>query len=237
MSIALAHQTFAKTVSGGSATKTITIPTPAAGNTLVLMSQAVGGQTIVSVSGGGVTWSNVAVLTQLSGASGEIWIGANSSGSGTTISVTVSATYSNFDVSISEWSGMPATLTADGGSQASTANPTNVTPSVTPTAGKAVLLLATIVSYTGTETAGPSGGFTALDTTGGTGYAYFAYQVVASASGNYQCGWTASRSYSSAPAGLYAFDGSSGGASRPLFRQPLLNGLGAGGSFFNNPVS
>lgn len=212
MSIALVQQVFSYTASGGPVGKTITIAAPAAGNSLFLLVQNLNANAIVSVSGGGVTWAKIDSWANATGSTGELWAGANSSGSGTTITVTVTGTYAGrVDCNVSEWSGMPATLTADGGSSASTANPGNVTPSVTPTAGQPVLLLANNVTYTRTTTAGPTGGFTAMNVAGGSGYANFAYQIVASASGSYQCGWTASAAYANSYAGLYAFDGSAGG--------------------------
>lgn len=212
MAITLVQQVFSYATTGGTLNKTVTIATPGSGNTLVLMAQTVTDNPITAVTGGGVTWTKVASWQNAAVAGGEIWIGPNSSGSGTTITVTRTNLYGGrHDLNVSEWSGMPTTATADGGSNAVTNNPDNVTPSVTPTAGLPVLLLANNVVYTRTVTAGPSGGFTAFNVAGGSGYANFAYQVVAAASGSYQCGWTASAAYATSTAGLYAFDGTAGG--------------------------
>lgn len=215
MAITKVQEVFSYLTSGGSVNKTFTIAAPAAGSSLFLFTQSVSGELIVGVSGGGVTWTQIAVITAASGASGELWAGANSSGSGTTITVTTTNVYSGrIDAGFSEYAGMPATLTADGGSNATTNNPNNVTPSVTPTAGTPTLLLAADLTYNHTVSAGPTGGFTALSTTGGSGYAYYAYQIVASASGAYQAGWTNSAGYSASRAGLYAFSGSGGGGTK-----------------------
>lgn len=215
MSIALVQQKFSYTASGGSSSKVITLDSaPTAGSTLVLMIKNDAGQTVTSVSGGGVTWARHTTLTSSVPTKTEIWLGPNSSGSGTAITVVVSNTYQRYSASVSEWSGMPTTTTADGGSAADSANPSPTTPSVSPTGGTPVLLLAVAVGVSGRSlTAGPTGGFTALDVTGGppTADRSLAYQIVASASGSYQAGWTNSAGYGNTMAGLYAFTGDTGG--------------------------
>jgi hypothetical protein len=212
VAIAKVQEVFSYSASGGSATKNVTIAAPGAGNTLFLLVQNISAVAVTGVTGGGVTWAQVATWTNATGASGELWAGPNSSGSGTTVAVTVAATYSRHDLAVLEFSGMPTALTADGGSNANTNNPDNLTPAVTPTAGTPTVLLAIDVTYTRTTTAGPTGGFTAISTAGGSTYGNFAYQLVASAAGAYQCGWTASAAYATSGAGLYAFSGTAGGA-------------------------
>jgi len=211
MAIAKVQEVFSYSASGGSADKTVTIATPGAGNTLVLLTNSTNGATVSSVSGGGVTWEYVVTSTNAAGDKVELWIGPNSSGSGTTITVTVSNTYARFDLSVTEWSGMPTTSVEDGGSEADTTSPDITTPSITPTAGQAVLLLAFANVYTTTVSAGPTGGFTAIPTTGGSGFGDFAYQIVESASGSYQAGWTTAAGYGTRRAGLFAFDGEEAG--------------------------
>lgn len=228
MTIAKVQEVSSYTASGGSANKTITITAPTAGNTLILWVYNDGGTgDPTAVSGGGVTWTKTANFGRLS-----LWTGPNSSGSGTTITVTVANTYSRSDCNVTEWSGMPATLTADGGSNGTSSNPNNVTPSVTPT-GTPVLLLAAAYA-SAPYSAGPTGGFTALTMPNAT-RAKWAYQIADPASGSYQCGWTNSAGYSTATVGLYAFDGASSGASgvaRLVNGGRLINGgmlLGNGG--------
>lgn len=199
MSIALVQQATVYSPSGGGNPKSLTISTPGAGNTLMVFTRDVNGSGHpTAVSGGGVTWSLIATFGKY-----DLWMGENSSGSGTTISVTVPNTYARYDITFAEWSGMPTSLTADGGSHGVTTNPNVSTPSVTPS-GTPVLLLAAV--DTGISV-GPSGGFTTLIGSQGS----YAYQVADPASGSYQCTWTAFAGYGSEEAGLYAFDGSSGG--------------------------
>ncbi len=206
MAITKVQEASSHTASGGGTSKTITISTPGAGNTLVLMlcNNNSSGD-MVSVSGGGVTWARQATF----GAQ-EIWLGPNSSGSGTTITLTVPNAYERWNANVTEWSGMPSTVTADGGSNGSTSNPANVTPSVTPTVSP-ILFLASIQTASGGFSAGPSGGFTDLPVTSGNAKSKFAYQIADPASGAYQCGWTNVAGYGTSTAGLYAFAGSAGG--------------------------
>ena len=235
MAIAKVQEVFRYTTAGGGTS--VTIATPTAGNTLALWIQNINGATVSSITGGGVTWALQAAWSNAGGARTELWLGPNSSGSGTTISVSVSNFYARYDINITEWSGMPATITADGGSNTTTNNPNNLSPAITPTAGKPVLLLASDATFNQGISAGPSGGFTALNTVGGSSYGNFAYQIVGSASGSYQCGWTSTGSYGTAAAGLYAFDGATGGgATHGLFLPAPLTGLGSGGPFFANPL-
>lgn len=213
MAIAKVQEVSSYTASGGSTGKTLTISTPGAGNTLAIWGGNIDGASISSISGGGVTWTRQATFNGI-----ELWTGPNSSGSGTTITVTVSNTYARFNVNFTEWSGMPSTLTADGGSNASTSNPSNTTPSVTPT-GSPVLLLAGIITSTAGWSAGPTGGFTNLPVTGGSARIKFAYQIAGPASGSYQAGWTNVVSYGSTNAGLYGFDGTSSTSGQPAMRR------------------
>jgi hypothetical protein len=217
MSIALVHETSLKLPNGGSATKTITIPATTAGNALRLLLASIGTAGVLSVSGGGVTWTKLSSTASGGGSIIELWGGDNSSGGSTSVSATFASAYpgANIIVKVSEWSSMPTTAVPDGGpsTAASSATPASPsTPSVTPTAGKNVLLLAALQAYTQTVTAGPTGGFTGLTIpTGDAGNSRFAYQLVASASGSYAAGWTCSASYGGRALLIAGWDGTTGG--------------------------
>jgi hypothetical protein len=214
MSIALVQQVTSLTAAGGSASKTITIAAPAPGNALRLCLNYVGGQTITSVSGGGVTWSSVSTIAETgTGNVAAIWQGDNSSGSGTTITIVVQFTYSQVDVNLSEWSGMPATPVGDGGPSTNTGTSATVTSaSITPTAGQDVLLIAAAVGSGGSAvTNTPSGGFTALSTSGGSVTGGFGYLIASSASGSYSTTFPLSASYYSWAITIAGWDGTSGG--------------------------
>jgi hypothetical protein len=230
MSIALVQQVPTYTAFGGSADKTITITVPSAGNALRLQLGCSSSQTINSVSGGGVTWSQVATQSELTGGiKTEIWAGDNSSGSGTTITINVSNTYSRVDAVFTEWSGMPTTPVADGGPTGNTGRSvTASTASITPTAGKEVLILATAQGSGAVTNAGPTGGFTALTLAGSnSGLVGFAYQIVGSASGSYSTSWTVAHSYDYWATLIAGWDGAAAaGYINPQFPLRFAGGIG-----------
>lgn len=232
MTIALVQQVAVKTALGGAAGKTVTIATPGAGNALRLLVGRATTTVVNSVTGGGVTWSLLATIDNSNSShSTELWGGDNSSGSGTTITITLANTYTQVEVNVSEWSGLDTTPVQDPapGTNTGTSN-TATTDTVTPTAGKEVLLLASAV-HAATLTDSPSGGFTALTRSAtATGYG-FAYQIVASASGNYLTTWGLSAAYNpwaTIIAGWDAAGGGGGGLSIPIAMRHYLQMMGVG---------
>src|ERR1700761_2551050 len=164
MSIALVNQTPANLAGGGgSAAKSFTIPAPTAGNSLFLLVREFTGVAVSSVSGGGVTWAKVASIDDGVSNVSEIWAGANSPGSGTTITVTLGAIYDAATVACIEVSGTPTTVIADPstGLTANGRSGTPTGPSITPTAGKPIIIFAVDTNDTNAGTS-PSTGFTAL---------------------------------------------------------------------------
>lgn len=229
MAISLVNQTFVDTVSGGgSPNKNITIPTPAAGNGLVLFVGNVSGAALVGVSGGGVTWALIgSFIDPTTTARVGVWAGFDSTGIGSTVTVTRVNAYGSDAVNITEWSGLGATPTTDG-SGAGTTRPNVLTPTITPTAGSECLLMAGCTVFTSTVTAGPSGGFTGL-TGSSPAYQGYAYRIVPSASGSYQCGWTSAAAYGQAGAGIYSLtpSGGTGGGGSNAYRRPAMyQGMG-----------
>lgn len=212
--IALVNQTPKFLSTGGSATKTITIPAPSAGNALFLLVRESSGHPIVSVSGGGVTWSNIAISSNSSGSTAcEIWAGPNSSGSGTTVSITYASAYTGgTDATVVEISGLGSALTLDPatGLTSSGRTASAATPSITPTSGDSQIQF-TIAGSNGTITNSPTGGFTALTIdSGGSGLVGWGYQIVSSASGSYSSTFTVAHSYDYWATIIAAFDGSGG---------------------------
>lgn len=215
------QQVAAKSTAGGSATKTFTIAAPAAGNALRLMISSDSLITISGVTGGGVTWTQLAVVTN-SSSSHRVWLfgGDNSSGAGTTISVTISDAYRTFECNISEWSGLDTTPVQDPAPSTNTGTSNTVTTSsVTPAAGKEVLLLAVGGEQINTVTNTPSGGFTALSRSGTATKQAFAYLVVASASGSYGTTWPAAVAYGTWATIIAGWDGASAASGQPAVKR------------------
>lgn len=208
------QQTAGKTSAGGSATKTISISTPASGGHLVLLINRPHTISISGVTGGGVTWASGGSVSETSSQQAyEIWYGSGSSGSGSTISVTISNTYAVIEYNFSEWSGVDTTPVLDPSVSSNTGTSSTITSSsVTPTAGKEVLLLSIGgLNGGGAATDSPTGSFTALTRSGTFTYGAYAYRVVASASGSYQTTWAASVGYRPWATLIVGFDAAAGG--------------------------
>lgn len=237
MSITIANQTPVLIPSSGGTTKTVTIPAPTAGNTLVLLARFDGSASITAVSGSGATWSQVA--TANSGAQVEMWLGVNC-GTSTTISVTFNAGYiGSVDLTVVEVSGMPATATLDPATPGTNTgrSATATTSALTPTTGHALILFV-VAGTDSTLTNSPSGSFVALTkAAGNSSKVAWAYQIVSSASGSYSTTFPDTPSYAFWATIIAGFDGASGGGpTESLFRQNPLTGLGSGGPFFANPI-
>jgi hypothetical protein len=82
---------------------------------------------------------------------------------------------------------------------------------VTPTAGANVLLLAAGADTSGIVTNTPTGGWTALNTSGVVATVGFGYLVIPSASGSYSTTWPDSVSYGQWATLIAGWDGSGGG--------------------------
>jgi hypothetical protein len=172
---------------------TATLPSaPASGHLLILTyvdaAQTVAG--ISSIAQTNVTWSK-AVSSKVN-EDVEIWYGVVGSAAGTVATINLSGTPTTASLSnISEWSGLltSSEVLANGTSANNGSGLTPTTATITPTAGKNVLIVA--ASRHGSSfTSGPTSGFTSLSAgTAGLGYA-FAYLIVSSTSGSYSTSWT-----------------------------------------------
>lgn len=228
------HQAVGGWTSGSSFVVTITAP--AAGNFLVC-TVAINPNTrfVASISGGGVTWGGAADARNTNATqayTSEIWSGVNSSGSGTSITINLSATPTRACVNISEWAGVALTSPFDVG--AGTTNGTSTSPatdSITTLNANDLIIAALTLSTTGTHSAGPTNSFTELtDTTNGSTVGLFSAYRLVSATALYSTGWTISAgqkwvttiaSYKAAAA-----TGPNPDSWHPLIEQPLFDRKG-----------
>lgn len=144
--------------------------------------------TVSSISGGGVTWALTGASNTQANADDEIWHGLNSSGSGTTITITMSGTITvgTARATVVEFSSVGALditgTTNNGVTSAIT------TATITPTSSLNEVIVA---SYKGNGfVSGPTNSFIALNTLN-TSFQP-AYILAASTSGSYSTSWTAS---------------------------------------------
>ena len=159
---------------------------PQAGSALVLFS-ANNNVSVSEVSGGGVTWARGVVGGSHSVM--EIWYGLNSSGSGTTITVSYNGTGSG-GVNVSEFSGVAPSNAVDVAPPTNAGVTTNpITPAaVTSNASDLIVGAAADTSVTAT-TAGPTNSFIALTEAANTNKIIPAYRIV-TATGSYSTSWT-----------------------------------------------
>lgn len=188
------QQVTATDITAGTATVVATITAPTAGNTLIAIiaiNDEV--QTVTSVTGGGCTWSRAVQNT--GNATGhhttEIWVGENSSGAGTTVTVTVSTTGLTRLLNVTEWSGLPLLRPAK---NRAIANGSSVSPlsGTVDIADIYETLYITGIAITNdpTPSAGPTNSFTALATATASAQGLRnAYRVVTGA-GSYSTGYT-----------------------------------------------
>lgn len=183
MSITLVQQAV-------STTNVITISTPAAGNSLIATAFRF---VVVSVSGGGVTWTkDVGAVDVSTGSNGDsIWHGHNSSGSGTAVTVTASGRGStSCSANISEWSGLTNANAEATNSNASGGNATVTTNSVTNISANALIIAGS--SWLANDySSGPTNSFTRMTNSdnGGVTFHEAAYQIENSIA-SYSTGWT-----------------------------------------------
>lgn len=156
MAIAFVRQAVNATTA--STTCAVTITAPTAGNCLVACIYSDSGL-VSGISGGGVTWAKLKA-GNFASFSAEIWYGLNSSGSGTTVTVTNAVSGVNC-VNVSEFSGIKTSGAADASTAASNGPAAN--PSVGPiTAAAGPCLYIASLSLNQNGTTGPGDGFTAL---------------------------------------------------------------------------
>lgn len=175
-------------VSFGSGTSgTITLSAVGAGDQLIIGGgSAAAAAVISSITSSGVTCAWVNIIQTAVVRDAEIWSCPNSTGTVSTATFTINFIGTlgvTFNVNISEYSGMPATITQEGvaaGTHNTSGNPTTATLTV---AATNAILLYSVCRSGGTFVSVPAG-WTALGTPA-AGY-QFIYQYVASAASSYQ---------------------------------------------------
>lgn len=220
MAIAFVTSAFGSTTTGTAAVA-VTIATPGIGNALIAycyIAAGVNATGVSSISGGGVTWVK-AQANNVSSGTCEIWYGLNSSGSGTTVTITYGGTYGAKQAHVAEFSGLVTSGTATDGmgtNSGSNIGFNNIPASgtghtatdITPSAGVDVLLVALFVTGS-TITVDPAS-FTKLTTTT-AGFCY--YRIVTAPSGSYNASATFSSNYFATQTQLIAFKATGGGSS------------------------
>lgn len=190
MSIALVAQS---TNNAASNILTVTIPTPGVGNALIACIAGFGaGTTVVTVTGGGCTWSQYGSITA-NGTPAFLWVGLNSSGIGTAIVITLSAG-TNTSANVSEWSGIVTSSATDGAVTAGIGTSTTpATGNYTSTNAQNLIIAMIAHGASTTVTTAPSSPWISLTSAYGIKAASAAYQIVSS-TGTFSAGWTVSGS-------------------------------------------
>lgn len=179
-------------IASGSSSGSITITAPAAGDLLVLTGGAANNNAngvITGVTQANVTWT--LAVHSLTNMPVGIWYGVAGASAGTSVTVQLAGNLTTtWRANVSEWSGT-ASSSVNGPTNSSSGNSTTADAgSVTPVASRNVLVIA-LKEATGAVSAGPSNGFTALSTSGGSNWSA-AYLVVATANTSYNTAWTVS---------------------------------------------
>ena len=201
----------------------VTLAAPGAGSLLFVFTvPAASGLTSIA-SGGTATWSLAKGFSYYDRI--ECWVGVNASAADTAVVLTGTC----YHTIAGELSGMATSSVVDTTAQFS--NQAGVGPpvgaSITPTGGAAVVILAMSYDAAGGTFGTPSAGFTALAAFSGGSEEKAAYQIVASASGAYACGWTLPllpNETSIAVALKQASGGGGGGTAVGYYRRRLLLG-------------
>lgn len=154
---------------------------------------------VSSVTGGNVTWSQVAIAQPIKPAGNggvAIWQGINSSGGGTSIVVTVNAS-DNVNFNVSEWSGIATSSPLDGSAVTATLTTGSTSPATgnyTSTNANDLIIANCGFHDAATMSTRPGSPWTSLTDGGtvgiGTGESY---QIVSS-TGTYSATWTISTS-------------------------------------------
>lgn len=162
----------------------VTLAAPGSGSLLFLFTVTDGGGLSAVSSGGSATWSLAKVFASYDRI--ECWVGENANSSDTAVVLTGTC----YHTMAGEISGMATSSSVDATAQFNRAGAgIPLGADLTPTSGAAVVILAMSEDSQGGTFGTPSSGFTALAGFNG-GTAKAAYQIVASASGSYRCGWT-----------------------------------------------
>lgn len=165
MAIALVQQ--ANNSQGSGASLAVTIAAPAAGSALVVMC-AQNSFAVSSISGGGVTWT-LLNKSAFNFYSTEIWYGENSSGSGTTVTITLAGS-TRCAATVTEWSGVKTSSAADASVPDTSGTSTSASPGAIDPSANPALYLAVASTQNSTFTSTVGGGFTQLtDPTPGGG--------------------------------------------------------------------
>jgi dienelactone hydrolase len=189
MAIALVHSTASGNIGPPPNPSTITIPSTAAGNALVV---AFAGASITnpisSISAAGCTW--VKGIESNTNRAASIWYALNVPAGVTSLSISFTGSPAQFvSWEVWEFSGVATTSAVSGTAAASGNSTTPTTGTITPTASRgAVVIAASRIG--GAYSAGPTNGFTGVTPDGGS-RTYVAYNIVASTTGSYSTGWTA----------------------------------------------
>lgn len=204
MALSVVHTYHNSAASTSSLAVTITAPT--AGNALICVGMTGIGQgpVVNSISGGGVTWTKYPDNRSSSG-DNSIWIGLNSSGSGTTVTLTYSGSYGTREAWVAEVSGVVTSGTPTDGSSTNqgTGSPSGwSTGSFTPSSGADIIIIASVAASNLTHITGSPSGFTSIGT-GTQGVAM--YRIITSPSGSYNPTWTINTNYTTWAASGVAF--------------------------------
>lgn len=217
MAIALVQQA---TNSQGSGTSlVVTISAPAAGNALVVLSGS-NSAAISSISGGGVTWTLLNAGPFAFYAS-EIWYGLNSSGSGTTVTITYAGS-TRAGAIVAEFSGVKTSAAADASAPDTSGTSTSASPGAIDPSANPALYLAAASCQNSTFTGVGGGGITlftdpalgggALSVQGG-----YMIDNASDASATPTFGILASAAWDSAGGALQGTAGGGGGARKNAF--------------------
>jgi hypothetical protein len=188
MAIAFVRQATASFTGASGTSLAVTITAPTAGNALVLTLTGNAFPRISSISGGGVTWA-VLKASDFNNWNAEVWYGLDSSGSGTTVTITMGAT-GNAAVNVSEWSGIKTASAADTTNTNSATGTAVTTGSVTPSAAPALVIGVTAHNDTASPSAGPDGGFTALTQVIGSSMVNNSAYLIQTSAAAANPGWT-----------------------------------------------
>lgn len=215
MALSVIQQAHGSAVGAG--VVVLTIAAPAAGNALIVGTCRPAGQSsspIASISGGGVTWTAYPII-QTDSSDTEIWAGLNSSGAGTSVTVTFGGAYGTQEAWIIEVAGMVTSGTpTDGTNTVKTAGMNPASASITPSAGVDIIIFLTATCAQLGNITGRPASFTTL-TGAVAGECY--YRIVTAPSGSYAPAWTTSSNYTTLYTAVAAFQATAGGGGANFF--------------------
>lgn len=144
----------------GSSAVAITISAPGAGNGLVALITSTAYPTVLSISGGGATWAK-AKSSDFDNWDAEGWVGPNSDGTGTSISIpnTVAGPLAAI---IAEFAGIKKVSPVDQVSTKSGSGTAVTSNAITPSENGCIVFYVCAHNDSVAPSAGPTGGFTAL---------------------------------------------------------------------------